>query len=163
MRTVKITISRRQLLIGFAIILVLVAGQRFWSWRQEVDLAHDRSAATTAASAEVTKLISVSAADSKSAFAELLAGATAGFRDDLHAQAAQLQKALAESSVKAEGTVVSAGVTKASKDRATVIVAATGTVSNNATAGAERRDYRITVELERSGDRWLVSGLEFVA
>lgn len=159
----KITISRRQLLAGVALILVAIAAQRCWAWREQVDLASGRDAAAAAASAEVTKLISVSAADSKQAFDELLSGATAGFRDDLRAQASQLQKALSASSVKSEGTVVSAGVTKASKDRASVIIAATGTVSNTSTSGAERRDYRIKVELSRIGDRWLVSALEFVA
>lgn len=159
----KIVISRRQLLAGVALILVLVAVQRCWSWREEVNLAHDRDAAVAAASAEVTKLISVSASDSKEAFDELLAGATSSFRDDLLAQAADLQKALTESNVKSEGRVISAGVTKSSKDRASVIVAATGTVSNSSTSGAEGREYRIKVELARSGDRWLVSALEFVA
>ncbi|GAC1591472.1 MAG: hypothetical protein NVS3B21_10040 [Acidimicrobiales bacterium] len=159
----KVPISHRQLLVGVALILVIAAAQRCWAWRDQVDLAHSREVAVAAATTEVTKLISVSARGSRKAFDELIAGATSGFRDDLRAQATQLEKALGASSVKSEGTVVSAGLTNSSADRATVIIAATGTVSNSSTSSPERRDYRIKVELSRIDDRWLVSALEFVA
>jgi hypothetical protein len=44
-----------------------------------------------------------------------------------------------------------------------VIVAAAGTVENSGTNAAEPRNYRLRVDLQKDGDRWLVSGLEFVA
>ena len=50
------------------------------------------------------------------------------------------------------GRVVWSGVSAVSPDRATVIVATTGTVSNTSTDGAARpRDFRFRVTLVRVG------------
>jgi len=150
-------------LLVLGVVLLVLAGQRAWTWRSQVNAQHRQEAAAAAASAEVTRLISVSAKDADSAFTELLAGATASFRQDLKSQAAQLRKAVAASQVEATGKVVSTGVGRATGDQATVYVAATGTVANVGTTGPENRDYRVKVEMRRVGDRWLVAGLEFVA
>lgn len=149
------------LALGFA--LLLVAGQRAWSWRSQVGDQRQQDAAAAAASAEVARLISVGAQGSDAALKELVDGATAGFQKDLQAQATQLQKALVANKVNATGTVVSTGIGRSSENQATVYVAATGTVSNAGTAVPQSRDYRIKVEMRRVDDRWLVSGLEFIA
>jgi Mce-associated membrane protein len=61
------------------------------------------------------------------------------------------------------GRVVWSGVATISPDRATVIVATTGTVSNRRTRGADQaRDFRFRVTLVREGGRWLISDIEFV-
>ena len=50
-----------------------------------------------------------------------------------------------------------------SPDRATVIVATTGTVSNRRTGGQEvPRHYRLRLTLLRVGGRWLTSDIAFV-
>jgi Mce-associated membrane protein len=158
------TMNRRTaVLLVVAVALLAFAGQRAWSWRNQVSDQDQRDAAAAAASAEVTRLISVSAKDSDEAFEELLDGATASFREDLKNQATQLQEALAASRVEARGTVVSAGVGRSTGTRATVYVAASGTVSNAGTAAPEQRAYRVKVEMRNVGGRWLVAGLEFVA
>ena len=153
----------RRALIAAAVLLAVAAGHQAWTWHQNESDADQREAAVTAARSEVIQLISISATDSEKAFDKLLNGATAGFREDLRAQAVQLQKALASNKVEATGSIVSAGIAKSTGDQASVIIAATGTVANSGTTGPEKRDYRIAVELRRVDDRWLVSGLEFVA
>ena len=70
---------------------------------------------------------------------------------------------MARNKVTATGKVLSTGVVKLEDGRATVIVAAAGTVENAKTTEAEPRNYRLRVDLQQDGDRWLVSGLEFVA
>lgn len=143
--------------------LLAVAGQRALVWQHERQQVADETAAAAAATAEVDGLIDISAATSAEDMDALLAGATADFRSELEAQADRLRKALAKNRVTATGDVVSAGVVELADGRATVIVAAVGTVENSRTDAAEPRNYRLRVDLQQDGDRWLVSGLEFVA
>ncbi|MER6969945.1 hypothetical protein ABT304_02695 [Nocardioides sp. NPDC000445] len=150
------------LLLVLGIGLLAFAGQRAWSWREDVSAEHQRAEAVSAASTEVTRLISVSAEDSEAAFESLLDGATASFRSDLKQQASALQKALKANKVDAEGEVVSAGVARSTDEQATVYIAATGTVSNSGTKAPQQRGYRVKVEMRNVEGRWLVSGLEFI-
>lgn len=143
--------------------LLALAGWRGLAWQDARDRLSDEKAAAAAASAEVEGLIDISGATSDADMARLLDGATADFRSELEAQADRLQEALAANRVEASGEAVSAGVVELDGDKATVIVAATGTVRNKSTRAAEPRNYRLKVELVRSDGDWLVSGLEFVA
>ncbi|MEZ0580239.1 hypothetical protein [Nocardioides sp. MH1] len=152
-----------------AVVAVIVlalfgfAGERALSWQDSRNQLDDQKAAAAAASAEVEGLIDISGSTSEKDMARLLDGATADFRSELEGQATRLQKLLADNEVKATGEVVSTGIVKFADDKATVIVAATGTVQNRSTKEAEPRSYRLKVDLVRSDDKWLVSGLEFVA
>lgn len=146
-----------------ATLLLVVAGERALAWQDERHRAADEKASVAAASAEVEGLIDISGSTSEEDLDKLLDGATSAFRDELEAQAARLRKALTKNEVTATGEVISAGVVKLDDDRATVIVAAAGTVENKGTAAAEPRNYRLRVDLQQVDDRWLVSGLEFVA
>lgn len=146
-----------------ALGFLALAAERGLTWRDLEHRGDDRRAATGAASDEVVGLISISGDTSDRAFEALLDGATASFRDELKSQAERLQSELSANDVRATGEVVSAAVTKIDDDSATVIVAARGTVQNAQTPEPEPRNYRLEVELDRVGDRWLVSKLEFVA
>lgn len=143
--------------------LLAFAGWRGLAWQDARDRVADERAAAAAATAEVEGLIDISGATSDEEMAELLAGATADFRSELEAQADRLQKALAANEVKATGEAVSTGVVELDGDKATVIVAAAGEVTNKSTKAAEPRNYRLKVDLLKSDGEWLVSGLEFVA
>jgi len=145
------------------VALVGFAGERGLAWQDQRQQVADEKAAAAAATAEVEGLIDVSGATSDQDLEKLLDGATAEFRSELEAQAGSLRKALVKNEVTATGDVVSAGVVKLEDGRATVIVAAAGTVQNKQTAEAEPRNYRLRVDLQQDDDRWLVSGLEFVA
>ncbi|MBM0123896.1 hypothetical protein [Pimelobacter simplex] len=146
-----------------AVALLLLTGQRALAWQDERAQVVDAKDAIAAATAEVEGLIDISSATSVADMDKLLAGATAGFRTELEGQADRLQQALTANAVQASGDVVSAGLVKLAGDRATVIVAAAGSVQNKQTTAAEPRNYRLTVDLQRVKGDWLVSGLEFVA
>jgi len=146
-----------------AVALLAVGGERALAWQDERDRAADEKDAVAAATAEVEGLIDISGSTSEEDVAKLLEGATAGFRSELEAQADRLRKTLSRNKVAATGEVVSTGLVKLEDGRATVIVAAVGTVKNKQTAAAEPRNYRLRVDLQQDDDRWLVSGLEFVA
>ncbi|MCR1785134.1 nuclear transport factor 2 family protein [Nocardioides carbamazepini] len=146
-----------------AVALLLVTGQRALAWQDERGRVASARDAVAAATAEVEGLIDISAATSADDMAALLDGATASFRSELESQADRLRQALTDNAVEASGDVVSAGVVKLDGDRATVVVAAVGTVRNKQTDAAEPRNYRLAVDLQRTKGAWLVSGLEFVA
>lgn len=151
-------------LVGLVVVVLLaLAVERGLAWQERRDrLQHGRSA-VAAATVEVSGLIEISRATSGDRLEQLLDGATAGFRSELESQAEGLHKALRKNDVTATGDVVAAGLVKLDGRRATVIVAARGTVSNKVAAEPEPRNYRLRVDLEHRDDRWLVSGLEFVA
>jgi Mce-associated membrane protein len=151
------------LLALVVVALLAVAGNRGLAWQDERQRTIDEKDAAAAATAEVEGLIEVSGATSKEDLDKLLDGATAEFRAELEAQAGRLRNALSKNKVTATGHVTSTGVVKLEDGRATVIVAAAGTVENDKTAKAEPRNYRLRVDLQQDDERWLVSGLEFVA
>ncbi|MDQ6523813.1 hypothetical protein RB608_09395 [Nocardioides sp. LHD-245] len=146
-----------------AVALLVFAGQRALAWQDERDRVADTEAAAAAAAAEVEGLIDISGSTSDAALEKLLAGATADFRTELEGQAERLTQALADNEVKASGEAVSTGVVSLDGDRATVIVAAAGTVQNKQTKTAEPRNYRLSVDLQKHDGAWLVAGLEFVS
>lgn len=149
--------------VVLVIALLALAGERSLAWRDQSQQVRDHEAVIAAAEAEVEGLIGISASTSAADLDALLAGATASFRDELEAQADRLRTTLRSNRVAATGEVVATGVTHLGGDRATVIVAAVGSVKNKSTSDAEPRTYRLRVDLERSGSKWLVAGLEFVA
>lgn len=159
----RVRVSWQTGLLALVVVALLaVAGERGLAWQDERQRATDEKDAVAAATAEVEGLIEVSGATSEQDLDKLLDGATAEFRTELEAQADRLRKALTKNKVTATGEVISTGVVKLENGRATVIVAAAGTVKNNKTAEAEPRNYRLRVDLQQDDDRWLVSGLEFV-
>lgn len=108
-------------------------------------------------------LTSISADNAEQDITRLLAGATAGFRDQFEKQAVAFKKALSAGNVTSTGKVVSAGLVSLKDDHAVVLIAATGTVQNAQTTTPEARSYRLRAELDKTNGTWLVAGLEFVA
>ncbi|KRB76252.1 hypothetical protein ASE01_14700 [Nocardioides sp. Root190] len=157
-------LSWRAAAVGLVIVALLaVAAERGLAWRDQRDRGADEKAVVAAAQAEVEGLIDISGSTSEDDMARLLDGATADFRKELESQADRLRKALADNAVEATGEAVSSGVVRLDGDRATVIVAAVGTVTNKQTEAPEPRNYRLKVDLLKTDDAWLVSGLEFVS
>lgn len=153
----------RIVMLAVAIALLILAGERAYTWKSVHDRQENRDHALSAAKAEVLGLISMSSETSDVNIAALLDGATAEFREELQSQAGRLGGELRQNEVDASGEIVSAAVSTFDDDKATVIVAARGTVSNKQTSQPEPRNYRLEVNVVSKGDRWLVSGLEFVA
>jgi len=157
-------VSWRDVLVAVvAVALLGVVGERGLAWQDQRQRLEAEKAAAAAASAEVEGLIDLSSASLDEDVEQLLEGATSDFRSELETQAESLSQAVTKNEVTAAGDVVSTGVVTLEDDRATVIVAAAGTVRNKQSADAEPRNYRLRVDLRYDDGRWLVSGLEFVA
>jgi Mce-associated membrane protein len=161
--------TSRTALVARAVLAVLIAAAiavavlQAREWRDAVAREQAREDVMAAAEEEVLGLITISARTTDEDLEALIAGATAGFRDDLRAQADRLREEVVDNEVVATGDVVSVGVSSLNDDNATVLVAARGTVDNRNAGRPEPRSYRLEVTLDRVGDDWLVSALRFVA
>lgn len=155
---------RSQLVALGVVVLALLAGAvaSGLDWRRTHAAEDDGDAAVAAARAEVLALTSVSAKTTEDDIDRLLAGATSDFRDELERQTDAFRQALVSADVTSTGEVVSAGLSSLEDAKATVLVAASGTVANAKAKQPEPRNYRMRVDLQKVQDRWLVSGLEFV-
>jgi Mce-associated membrane protein len=88
--------------------------------------------------------------------------ATGSFKDQFAQQADVFRKVVQQASVTSKGTVAEAGVSSVDGDTVTVLAAVSATVQNADAPDGEQRQYRMKMQLQHDGDRWLVSDLEFV-
>lgn len=148
------------------VALLLLAGLTGWLLlrvQAADDRATQREAAVSAAGAEVTQLWTITSAGSDQALKRLMDGATGSFKAQLGQQSGSFQQILRQQGVSAAGSVVRAGLVSLSGKKATVLVAVDARISSPKAKAAENRQYRMQVHLRRSGDRWLVADLGFVA
>lgn len=157
-------------LTALVVLLVLVAGLgAALAWRTHGDRADAATrqerygSVLTAADAEVTAFVNLRYDRAAASVDAVAAGATGDFREHYDHSARDVVRALARSRSVMTGRVVWSGVSALSPDRATVIVATTGAVSNRRTHGRpEPRDFRLRVSLVHRGGRWWTSDIQFV-
>ncbi|WP_051247457.1 hypothetical protein [Nocardioides halotolerans] len=115
------------------------------------------------ATQEATAFLNISYTDAQTAIDAVLAGATGDFKEQ-YAQATEaLVTLLTDNKSVRKGTVLWTGVVAQDPDSATVILATTGTVSNNQTGNQPKAEnYRIQMQLVSEKGRWLTSDLQFV-
>jgi Mce-associated membrane protein len=152
------------------VLLALAAGLgAALTWRTHGDRADAATrqerygAVLAAADSEVTAFVNMRYDRASESVDAVAKGATGDFRDHYVRSAARVIRVLERNRSLMTGRVVWSGVSDLSGDRATVIVATTGTVSNTRTHGAdEARAFRFRVALVREKGRWLTSDIEFV-
>jgi len=153
------------LVIGLVVVLVLLAAAalvgavklRAASQRDDA-----RAAALGAARQEALNLTSIDGRDIDGDLKRVLAGATGGFATDFQQRATQLRTVLTENQVVADGHVLEAALVRGDLDTATALVVVDSTVKNKAAPAGRANTYRMQLDLERHGSRWLTSNLQFV-
>jgi len=138
-------------------------------WRTHGDRADARAGqerygdVLAAADSEVTAFVNLRY-DDPASFAAVAAGATGAFRDRYLRSSSRVARVLRQHRSVSSGRVVSSGVSAVSPDRATVLVATTGTVSNDDTGTGipSPRAFRFRVALLNVDGRWLTANLQFV-
>ena len=121
-----------------------------------------RAAALAAARQEALNLTSIDGRDIDADLARVVAGATGGFKTDFEQRSKDLKSVLTENQVVAEGRVLEAALVRADDSTATALVVVDSNVKNKATPAGRSNTYRMQLDLERQGDRWLTSALQFV-
>jgi Mce-associated membrane protein len=116
-----------------------------------------------AANAEATAFVNLRYDQASRSIDAVAAGATGDFRAHYVRSARHVVKVLRRHRSTMTGQVVWSGVVAVAPDRATVIAATTGTVSNTSTHGHEApRHFRLRISLLHQGGRWLTSDIQFV-
>ncbi|MCW2777705.1 MAG: hypothetical protein JWN17_1430 [Frankiales bacterium] len=147
------------LLVLALIVASVVLGLRLRTAERASDA---RAAALQAARQEAVNLTSVDGKDIQGDLKSVLAGASGQFRQDFQAQSSRLSSVLEDNQVTAEGKVLDAGLSRFDGDTATAVVVVDTQVANKAIPKGQVRHYRMQLDLERTGDRWLTNTLQFV-
>jgi Mce-associated membrane protein len=147
--------------VGLVLLLVaaLYLGFQLRSQAQDEAARRDALAAARQSALNLTSIDKDNFADD---VASVIDGATGEFRSDFAARADDLERLLTENEVVADGEVLEAGIVRSDRRSATALVVVDSTVSNTQTPDGRVNSYRMKLELEKVGDRWLTSVLEFV-
>jgi Mce-associated membrane protein len=149
--------------LAVALIALTVAGTLLSRQVRAADeLVGQRTAALDAARKVATDLTSISAENAQQRLDGLAQETTGGFRAQLNTYAAVLQAILQQSNAGSRGTVSEAGVERLDQNSASVLLAVTATVTNNKAPAAQPVSYRLVVQLQREGEKWLASDVNFV-
>ncbi|MBO0874085.1 MAG: hypothetical protein J2P19_11900 [Pseudonocardia sp.] len=150
--------------LSTAVIVLAVAGALLFQHVRGVgELAGQRSAVLDSARRAATDLTSISAQDAPGRITSLTNETTGGFRGQLSTYGAVIQAVMRLSHAGSRGTVNDAAIERIDENSASVLVAATAAVSSDQEQTPRSVSYRMLVQLQREGDRWLVSDVSFVA
>lgn len=148
--------------LGLIALLVLATVQ-FVAIHRQGERTDARRDAVAVAERSVTALTTVSTKNLDDDISQMMKDATPGFRSQFEKQATAFREGVRQGKVTSTGSVSASGISSITEKKAVVVVAANGTVSNAASSEPQERSYRLRVTLKRTGERWLVSGMEFVA
>lgn len=148
------------LLVVASVVLALVVR----SQRDDRDsLASAREAALQAGRQAIVNLDALSAATIDKDLARVVAQATGTFKDQFTKAQSDLKQLVVSRKTVSSGKILSAGVVRADRDTATVLVAVDRLVKDVTNQDGTTARDRWKVDLELHGGRWLVSNLEAVA
>jgi Mce-associated membrane protein len=151
------------LLLGAVLVALLVtAGLLGWQLRDAQAAADRRAAIQRAATGHATDFLTVDHRRVRSDTANVLDGATGAFRRQYERSRSRLERLVRQNRSVSTGEVLAVGVVSSDTDSARAIVVADSDVQNTSTPQPQPRHYRLQLDLARQGERWLVSGLQFV-
>jgi Mce-associated membrane protein len=111
----------------------------------------------------VEAFVNIDYRDAQESIDAVAAGATGDLAEQYDSSAEGVVQQLERERSVIDGEVLWAGVSDLDADSATVLVATAGTVQNRSTGGEPvDRTFRLELDLQRVGDAWLASNLEFV-
>ena len=120
-------------------------------------------AVLAAARAEAEAFVNIRYDDARSSIDKVASGATGSLRKQYDTSSSGVIDVLRQNRSVLDGKVLWAGVVDVDQDSATVIATTSGTVANVRTKNRPvARNFRLRLELVRSGGRWLTSDLESV-
>jgi Mce-associated membrane protein len=158
--------ARRTLVVvGMCVVLAALWASGiflFVKHRSTVNESARHDAALTAARAVATDLTSISGDTAPATIDKLKQETTGGFRDQISSYAAAAQAMLQQSNAGSRGTVTAAGIESGDGDKASALVTVTAIVSNNKLPSAQPLSYRLAIQLQHEGDRWLASDITFI-
>ncbi|WP_230591879.1 hypothetical protein [Rhodococcoides fascians] len=156
----------RRSLIGVAVLGVVALGASsalLLHQHQKLVAAQDlQQRYLQAARQSVLDLTTISASTVDDDVARVLERSTGTFRDQFGERANDFVSVVQQADVQATGSITEAGIENADDRTASVLVAATSSVTNSSGAQEEPRVWRLRVTLDNAGESILVSDVEFV-
>lgn len=107
-------------------------------------------------------LTSLSSKSADSDIQRIVDGSIGEFHDDFLTRREDFTKTVMDSNVSTQGTVNAAALESISGTKAQVLVAATAKITNSNGAAQEPRNWRLAMRVEKVGDAYKVSKVEFV-
>ncbi|HEY0573274.1 MAG TPA: hypothetical protein VGD73_04175 [Pseudonocardia sp.] len=158
--------SRRTLVLaGLSVLLLALWATGGWLYvhnRGTSELDAQRAQALATAQKVAADLTSIGADNAQTQIQSLTQESTGGFREQISTYAAALQAILQQAHAGSRGTVSAAGIERIDANTASALVTVSATVSNSKLPNAQPVSYRMGVQLQREGDRWLASDVNFV-
>lgn len=158
--------ARALLLVPIGALVALATADVVLGLSSRAESSYDGRAAAvmTAATQEAIDLTTISYATATRDLDRIVAGATAGLRQQFQSQRAQFPAVLARDKSVSRGQVLAAGLVSLSARTAQVDVATDATVST--TGGGAKvqsvlKHYRMVMKLQLVNGRWLVSDVAF--
>lgn len=108
-------------------------------------------------------LTSLSSESAAGDIQRIIDGSTGEFHDDFAKRSSDFSQVVIQSKTTTKGTVNSAALDSINGSTAEVLVAATSKITNLSGANDEPRSWRMRVRVEKIGDTYKVSKVEFVA
>lgn len=157
----------RRLLWGLALGL-LVAAVAVTATLGRAGWERDRAAAARAEALAAGRQLAVNFVTMRySTFdadtARVVAGATGDFRKEYESTLAKLKPVVLENHTVSTVERAEAAYVSGDGDSAQVIVGLVAPTTNTATPQPEKKTYRLRLALEKAGDSWKVSSLDFVS
>jgi len=147
-----------------AVLLVLLLGGAAFLWATRPDSSAVRTGdyvdALQAARSGVVDLTSFDHLTLDDDIEQVRRVATGELRDEAVAELDGRRDQITQAEAVVSTEVVGAGVTRADESAATVLLVIQSTQKSNTSEQAQVVRYRIEVELEKSGGRWLLSGIK---
>lgn len=150
------------LLVVVAVGLAVATGFLAFNVKDAHDTAGRRSAVLSAAKQEVINVLNVDYKSAQQSSSRVLAGATGQFKDQWGGGTSQIVGGLVQNKAKESVTALDAGLVSMSGSTAEVIASATAVVTSPQNTQGVQRTYRIDMQLQRKGGRWLTSTFGFV-
>lgn len=146
------------LVVG-GLVVALVVGARV---RDARELADQRADAVAQARQLATNFVTLDYTTFDHDVQLVLDGSTGAFRDQFRAGVQQTRELVTRNRSVSIGTVTQAALVSGDGDSARVLLVVDTEVTNAASPQPSPRNYRVELDLRRTGDRWLASDLRFV-
>ncbi|MGE2734697.1 hypothetical protein [Mycolicibacterium vaccae] len=156
---------RVAVVVALAAVVAMTAttGYLVWNHQQQRDEARARAEYAAAAKQVAVTLMSVDANDPDGGVNRILDNSVDPFRADFQSAAEDFVKVTKDAGVTTKATATAAAVKSATPDKAVVLVTATSTVTDADGVTEPPRSWRLSVELQRDGDRIKMSNVEFMS
>lgn len=158
--TPRLLWSLAAVLLVAAVAVTATLGRSAWEAQRTAD---DRAAALAAGRQIAVNFVTMNAATFDADTQRVLAASTGTFRKEYASTLAQLKPVVTANKTVSTVERAEASLVSADDDSAKVIVGVVAPTSNASTPKAEKKTYRLRLDLVKVDDAWKVSTLDFVS